>query len=111
MDYGIDETAYWNMTLAEAIRAIESKKRQQKAAAQEKAALDYIHADLVGRSIARIYSSSNHMPQLNEVYPSLFDSEEIKAQQEQKKMELSAIRFKAFAQSFNNRFKGGEVKE
>lgn len=100
------------MTLAEAVRAIESKKRQQKAAAQEKATFDYIHADLVGRSIARIYSSTNHLPRLNEVYPSLFDSEEIKAQEEAKKMELSAIRFKAFAQSFNNRFiKGGEKVE
>ena len=99
------------MTLAEAVRAIESKKRQRKQAEQEKAAFDYILADLIGRSVARVYSSSNHLPQIEEVYPSLFDSEDIKAEKEAKQMELSAIRFKAFAQSFNNRFKGGEKVE
>lgn len=93
------------MTLAEAIRAVESKKRQQKTAAQEKAAFDYIMADLIGRSVARLYSSSNNMPQLNEVYPSLFDSEEMEAQKQAKQVELSAMRFKQFAQSYNNRFK------
>lgn len=92
------------MTLAEAIRATESKQRQQKAAAQEKAAFDYILADLIGRSVARIHSSSNRMPQLAETYPSLFDSEEIEAEKQAKQMELSAIRFKAFAQSFNSKY-------
>lgn len=92
------------MTIAEVIRAIESKKRQQKAEAQEKAVFDYILADMIGRSVSRIYSSSNHMPQLNEVYSTLFDSEEIEAQQQAKRDELSALRFKQFAQSFNKKF-------
>lgn len=93
------------MTLAEVIRAIESKKRQKRLEAQEKATFDYIHADLIGRSVSRIYSSSAHLPQLNEVYPSLFDSDEVKAKQEEKKMELSALRFKAFAQAYNDKHK------
>ena len=93
------------MTLAEAIRAIESKKRQMKTQAIEKASFDYILADLIGRSISRLHSSSNHMPQIHEVYPSLFDSEKIEAHKQRKQMELSALRFKAFAQSHNNKYK------
>lgn len=107
LDYGIAEYDYWNMTLAEAIRAIESKKRVEKLRAQEKASYDYILADLIGRSVSRIYSSSARMPTIQEVYPSLFDDAEIEEQKQQKKMELSALRFKMFAQSHNNKIKKG----
>lgn len=105
LDYGLTEDFYWTSTLAEVIRAIESKKRQQKADAQEKAAFDYLLADLIGRSVSRIYSSSAHFPQLNEVYPSLFDTEEIKVQQAEKQAELTAVRFRAFAQAYNKKYK------
>jgi hypothetical protein len=106
LDYGISEECYWNMTLAELDREIESRKRQQREKAKEKASFDYILADLIGRSVARIHSSSNKMPSIAEAYPSLFVAEEIEAQQQQKKDELSILRFKQFTQSFNKRFKG-----
>lgn len=95
------------MTLGELERAVESKKRVQKVQAQEKASYDYILADLVGKSIARIYSSSARMPELSEVYPTLFDSQEIQKHKSAKKAELSALRFKQFAESYNKKFKGG----
>lgn len=91
------------MTLAEVIREIESYKRIEKRKAQEKASFDYILADLIGRSVSRIHSSSNHLPKLAEIYPSLFEAEEIEEQIQQKKDELSAIRFKQFAQAFNKK--------
>ena len=103
LDYGIDETNYWNMTLSEVIRAIESKKRQQKLQAQERAGYDYILADLIGRSVSRIYSNSTRLPQIYEVYPTLFDGVEMEEQKQQKQMEISAIRFKLFAQSYNKK--------
>lgn len=93
------------MTIAELNRAVESKKRCQKREAQEKASFDYILADLIGRSIARIHSSSNHFPQIYEVYPALFESKEIEEQVQEKKNELSALRFKQFADSYNKKFK------
>ena len=95
------------MTLAELTRAIDSKKRIRKQEAQEKASMDYILADLIGRSIGRIYSSSANMPDISAVYPSLFDSKEIEEVKSKKQAELSAIRFKQFANIHNNRFKGG----
>lgn len=105
LDYGITELDYWNMTVGEVNRAIESKIRIQKIRAQEKASYDYILADLIGRSIARNYSSSAKMPSINEAYPSLFESEEIKQKKQERQDELSAIRFKQFAASYNKKYK------
>ena len=93
------------MTLAELIRAIESKKRVEKEKAKEKASFDYILADMIGRSVSRIYSSAATLPTLAEVYPTLFDSEEIEEKKQAQKDELSALRFKQFANSFNKRIK------
>lgn len=93
------------MTLAELTRFVESRKRQIKAEAQQQAFQNYILADLIGRSVARIYSSSNEIPSLKDAYPTLFDEESFDEEIQKKKDELSALRFKQFAQSFNNRFK------
>lgn len=98
------------MTLLEVSREIESKQRVEKRKAKEKASFDYILSDLIGRSVARIHSSSNKLPTIAEAYPSLFVAEEIEEQQQIKKDELSAIRFKKFASSFNKRLKGGAKK-
>lgn len=95
------------MTLAEINRALNSKRRQLEVEERRKATFDYILADLVGRSIGRIYSSSAKMPELAAIYPTLFDSEEIKAQKQAKQAELSAIRFKQFADTYNKKFIGG----
>ena len=91
------------MTLAELERAIASKRRVKRVEAQERASFDYILADLIGRSVARVQSSANKMPEIGAVYPSLFDSEEIKQKKQEKKAELSALRFKLFAESYNKR--------
>ena len=101
LDYGISEHDFWDMTIAELTRAIASKKRIQKQQAQEKASFDYILADLIGRSISRLYSSSVTVPEIAEVYPSLFDSEEIEEKKQEKRDELSILRFKQFAQTYN----------
>ena len=93
------------MTIAELIRLSDSKKRIWKREAREKASFDYTLADLIGRSIARIHSSSNKMPTIAEVYPTLFDAAEAEEKIQEKKDELSVLRFKQFAQSFNSRFK------
>lgn len=93
------------MTLAELTRLLDSKKRVMKQKAQEKASFDYVLADLIGRSVSRIYNSSNKMPPIAEVYPTLFDAKEIEEQRSVKKAELSALRFKQFANAFNKKFR------
>lgn len=92
------------MTIAELERAIESKRRLLKVKAQEQASYDYILADLIGRSLGRFYSSSNKMPDITEAYPSLFNTPEIEEKKQEKLAEISAIRFKKFAQSHNKKF-------
>ena len=105
LDYGISEFDFWDMTLPEINRAIESKIRMLKIQAQEKASYDYILAELIGRSIARIYSSSAKMPDISEAYPSLFDNEEIQQKKQEQQTELSALRFRQFAASYNKKYK------
>lgn len=96
------------MTLAEVIRHIESRKRVQKVEAQERASFDYTLADLIGRSVARMYSSTNNMPSIAEAYPSLYVAEELEEKLQEKRDELSVLRFKQFAQSYNSKFQEGD---
>lgn len=92
------------MTYAELERYAASRKRVMENQERKQASFDYILADLVGRSIARIYNSANRMPTLSEAYPSLFSSEEEQETIQKNKDELSVLRFKQFAQSFNKNF-------
>lgn len=107
LDIGISESAYWDMTIAELNRAMNSYNRKKKAQEREQAMFDYTLANTIGKSVARIYSSSAKMPELFEAYPTLFDSAEIQAQKQAKKDELSILRFKQFAQAHNGKYKGG----
>lgn len=93
------------MTLGELERWLESRKRVMKAESQERASFDYILADLIGKSVARIYGSSNKLPTIEEAYPTLFDTEELKEQRQEQIDNLSAARFRQFADRFNQRFK------
>lgn len=93
------------MTIPEIQRHINSQIRQKKIRDKEKATYDYILADTIGRSIARIYSSSAKMPEISAVYPSLFDSQEIIERKKQQKAEIFAVKLKQFAASHNQRIK------
>lgn len=93
------------MTIAEAQRAIRAKAKAIEAQERKQASFDYILADLIGRSVARVYGSNNKMPTLAEAYPSLFDSAAEADAIQEHKANLSAIRFKQFADSYNKRFK------
>ena len=95
LDYGVSESDFWNMTLAELNRCLLSKRRAIENEERKRATYDYILADLIGRSVARVYSSSAKMPELAQAYPGLF---------KEQRDELSALRFKQFAESFNKRF-------
>ncbi len=91
------------MTLLEVDRALKSYARVKRREAQERASYDYILADLIGRSVARVYHSTNKIPPIYEAYPSLFDNEEMQEKQQQKKDDLSALRFRKFANAFNKK--------
>lgn len=102
MDYGISEFDFWEMTFAEVERAIASARRRE----QRRASFDYVLADLIGRSVARVHNSANTMPTLAEAYPSLFDRQAEAEEIQKRKDDLSALRFKQFATSYNKRHSG-----
>ena len=104
LDFGISEFDFWQMTLAEIKRSVDSKVRVREFEEKQRASFDYVLADLIGRSVARIYSSGNKMPSLAEAYPSLFSKEAEAEAMQQKKDELSAMRFRQFAISYNQHF-------
>ena len=93
------------MTIAELERYFESRVRVERKQAQEKAYYDYVLADLIGRSVSRIYSNQAKLPELYEAYPTLFDSQEAEQKRQEKLAELSALRFKQFANFHNNKIK------
>ena len=95
------------MTLAEVKRAIESRKRVIKVEKQDRAYADYTLALLIGRSYARLHNSNNTFPTLSEAYPRLFDSVAEQEAIQKNKDDISAIRFKLFAQSHNKKYEGG----
>lgn len=92
------------MSIAELIRAVNSAKRRRREKERARANYDYTLADLIGRSVSRVYNSANTMPAISEVYPALFAAEEVTEETQKKQDELSAARFKQFADNFNKRF-------
>ena len=112
LDYGITEEQFWNMTIGELSRAVRSKLRVRKFEAQQKASFDYTLAQAIGRACGIAFGSiKSEFPDISGLYPTLFDSEEIKQKKQEKQAELSALRFKQFAESFNKRYKEGKKIE
>lgn len=99
------------MTISELERVVLSWQRVQKVKGQEQAAYDYILASLIGINVARFFSNDVEIPALAEVYSHLFEdkAEEIQETKQDTKTELSALRFRQFAQSYNERFYNQEV--
>jgi hypothetical protein len=111
LDLDISEYDFWMMTPGELMRKFESKQRVLERERQEKATYDYILGDLIGRSIARIHSSSATYPKAYEAYPHIFNKDEIEEAEQNRTMELSAQRFMAFAESFNEKLADKEGKD
>lgn len=104
LDYGILEFDFWEMTLAEIDRAIESKIRVMKVEEKQRATYTYILADLIGYSVGRIHNSNNKMPSISEVFPDLFVED--KEQIEENKIKKFKAELLRFTQSHNDRLKG-----
>ena len=111
LDYGITEDRFWEMTFAEIHREVDSKVRVKKLETQERASYDYILAQLITKGVSKVLGDKSNYPSIEEAYPGVFDDviAERKAKAEEQKMNLSALRFKQFAQSYNSNFKNKEV--
>jgi hypothetical protein len=99
------------MTPGEVTRDIKSREKIKRIEAQEKASYDYLQAGLIGKYISVILDGKGSIPPIEEVYTGLFDDliKEQEEKRQKKQDELSALRFRQFAQSYNNNFKNKEV--
>lgn len=98
---GLTEWQFWDMTLAELERHSNSYQRVQKKKAQEKALADYRLADLMGYSIARLYSNEAKYPEIYDVYPAIFDKDAIEEAREKERNKQTDSWLREFAKSFN----------
>ena len=94
------------MTIAEIQRVINSKNRVKINEDKEKAAFDYILASLIIRGVSAAIVGGDGIPSIEDVYSSLFnDTKDRKQEEKQNKIdELSALRFKQFAQFHNRKY-------
>ena len=113
LDCGIKEYEFWDMTIGELERAVASAVRLERQRAQQQATYDYILANLITKGVGKVLGDKSAYPSLEEAYPGVFDdiAQEQQAKLEEQKMNLSALRFKQFAQSYNERFNNKEVLE
>lgn len=100
------------MTIGELSRAARSHLRMVKMQAREKASFDYTLAQSIGRACGIAFGSyKGEFPDIATIYPTLFDSEEVKRRKQEKQAELSALRFKQFAEAFNQKFNKEGAKD
>jgi hypothetical protein len=94
------------MTLREIDNYIKSRLRVRKLANQEKATYDYIQATLIIKGVGIALGSKEEFPTVEQAYPGIFEDLVEKKQDElqAKKDELSALRFRQFAQSYNKKW-------
>ena len=109
---GLSELDFWDMTIAEVSRAITAYNKRRHIEEQQHAAYDYKLASLLTSNISVLLTGKGSMPTLYEAYPDIFEDiiESQREEMEQKKKELSVLRFKQFAQSYNDRFNRGGAK-
>ena len=95
------------MTPGEVVRAVESYNRRTRIETQEKATFDYIQANLIVKGVGVVLSGKGSVPTIQEAYPGIFDNLVEQQEQELNKQrdQLSVLRFKQFAQSYNSKFK------
>ena len=102
---GLDEERFWEMTIAEVVRFTEGATWRMKTQAQ----FDYMLANLIGISVARVVSSEAEYPSIEKVYPTLFADEAIELERQQTEEEAaitnSKNRFLEFALKHNARLR------
>jgi len=105
INLGLLEQDFWEMTKAEVERYLDGALWRLKTKAQ----FDYSLADLIGASVARLFSNENKFPSIEQVYPALFEEEtEPEEEQDETVITNSINNFLQFAMEHNARVRGVE---
>ena len=103
---GVKEMDFWNMTVGEAVRALEAFNERRK----DRAYFAYTEAMAVGLFVASMFSTKKP-PALEDIYPELFpkDEEGVSQAEEEARIAKSEANFIKFANAFNRRFNNGRT--
>ena len=101
LEIGIDEDAFWEMTMAQVNRRVEVFNKVYKRQMRERANMDWQLANLIGISVGRCLSKDAQMPSVYEAYPDLFDEEESKEMIQKQQTDISVARFLEYATAHN----------
>jgi hypothetical protein len=71
---GLSRQEFFNSTLKEVTQYVEAYKKQQQNKLEEQAYFDWMLANLIGNSVARLMSKDAKFPKLEEAYPFVKDS-------------------------------------
>lgn len=107
INLGLDEFQFWEMTVAEVSRWEEGAMWRLKSKAQ----FDYVLADLIGISSARMMSDDVKYPSLEDAYPNLFEQTPDEIMEQKKEEEIATQnlnRFMEFAMKHNAMMTKGE---
>ena len=107
INLGLDESKFWDMSLAEVMRWQDGAIYRMKSKAQ----FDYILADLIGISAGRMMSKDVKYPSIDEVYPNLFEKQEEEHNEEAEVAQNNINRFMEFALKHNAMMKKGESEQ
>ena len=109
MSIGMREEDFYNSTIKQITRYVESYNKQQENQLQEKAFFDYQLANLIGMSVARLLSKDAKYPTFEKAYP--FINKEAKTEvDEEWEMEVQHNRLREWAEQINKKFKADEVE-
>ena len=75
LDYGLSEFDFWDMTISEVNRYVQSRIRVLNIKQKQKANFDYTLANLIGRNISIVLGGKEKLPPIEEVYPNIFAEE------------------------------------
>ena len=103
LELGIPEPVFWDMDLGEAVRAVKAGAERLQREMQWQAELVYKHACLTELAVNRQLGGKNKWPEIEDVFPGIFDAEKLKAERELRKAQAWGEQFKAFARVWNEK--------
>ena len=109
MSIGMTEEDFYNSTIKQINRYVESYNKQQENQLQEKAYFDYQLANLIGMSVARLLSKDAKYPTFEKAYP--FINKDANAEvDEDWEMEVQHNKLREWAEQINKKFKADKVE-
>ena len=94
------------MTVGEVVRAIDAYEAMRR----DRAYFAYTNAMTVGLFISAMFNSGRKPPTMQEIYPELFQGDDVEEQEQKQTTDASVANFMKLANAINERFQNGNGK-